>query len=59
MAKSEKTRLVTLLGTPLSQSFAPQMHNAAYRAMGLDLHYFCTETDEASLEGAGILRASP
>ena len=52
MTKSENARLVTLLGTPLSQSFAPQMHNAAYRAMGLDLHYFCTETDEASLEGA-------
>lgn len=49
MTKSENARLVTLLGTPLSQSFAPKMHNAAYRAMGLDLHYFCTETDESSL----------
>lgn len=52
MEKSEKKRLITLLGTPLSGSFAPQMHNAAYRAMGLDLHYFCTETDEAALGDA-------
>ncbi len=52
MAKSENAQFVTLLGTPLSQSLAPQMHNAAYRAMGIDLHYFCTETDEASLGGA-------
>ena len=43
------TRLVTLLGTPLSQSFAARMQNRAYEAMGLNLLYFYTETDSEHL----------
>ena len=30
----KKIRTITLLGTPLSQSFAARMQNAAYTAMG-------------------------
>ena len=32
--REENIRTVTLLGTPLSQSFAARMQNAAYAAMG-------------------------
>lgn len=39
------TKMVTLIGTPLSQSFAARMQNAAYKAAGLNFCYFYTETD--------------
>ena len=34
------TKLVTLLGMPLGQSYAARMQNKGYRAAGLDLLYF-------------------
>ena len=43
------TKFVTLIGTPLSQSFAARMQNAAYRAAGLNMRYFYTETDAGHL----------
>ncbi len=43
------TRLVTLLGTPLRQSYAARMQNRAYRAMGCNLLYFYCETDQTHL----------
>ncbi len=43
------TRFITLIGTPLSQSFAARMQNAAYDAAGLDMRYFYTETDSTHL----------
>lgn len=43
------TKLVTLLGMPLSQSFAARMQNAAYRAMGLNMLYFYTEVEQGRL----------
>ncbi len=43
------TRFVTLIGTPLSQSFAARMQNAGYEAGGLNLRYFYTETDDEHL----------
>lgn len=43
------TKMVTLLGTPLEQSFAARMQNRAYEAAGLNLIYFYTETDERHL----------
>ena len=46
------TRFITLLGKPLSQSFAARMQNAAYRAMGLNLIYFYSEVDNYGLEAA-------
>lgn len=34
------TKMITLLGTPLSQSFAARMQNAGYEAAGLNMLYF-------------------
>ncbi len=44
------TKFITLIGSPLSQSFAARMQNAAYRAMGLNMRYFYTEADSAHLK---------
>lgn len=46
---SVNTKLITLLGTPLSQSFAARMQNRGYEAAGLDMLYFYTETDNEHL----------
>ena len=43
------TKLITLIGTPLSQSFAARMQNAAYEAAGLNMLYFYTEADKEHL----------
>ena len=43
------TKFVTLIGTPLGQSFAARMQNAAYNAEGINLQYFYTETDQTHL----------
>ena len=43
------TRFVTLLGTPLGQSFAARMQNAAYAAAGLNLLYTYTEVGQQDL----------
>lgn len=40
------TKMVTLLGTPLSQSFAARMQNKAYESAGLNMCYFYTEIDK-------------
>lgn len=39
MQVTGKTGLVGIFGDPVSHSLSPQMHNAAYAAMGLDLCY--------------------
>jgi shikimate dehydrogenase len=36
-----KTRLVTLLGYPLSHSLSPVIHNTAFRAQGINMVYLC------------------
>ena len=38
------TKLVTLLGLPLQQSFSAAMQNAGYAAAGVNMLYFYTET---------------
>ena len=43
------TKMITLLGTPLSQSFAARMQNAGYEDAGLNMLYFYTETDNEHL----------
>ena len=43
------TKMITLLGTPLSQSFAARIQNAGYEAAGLNMLYFYTETDNEHL----------
>lgn len=37
------TKMITLLGKPLGQSFAARMQNAGYEAAGLNMLYFYTE----------------
>lgn len=44
-----ETRFITLIGTPLAQSFAARMQNAAYNAMDSNILYFYTETDNSHL----------
>lgn len=44
------TRFVTLIGTPLEQSFAARMQNRAYEAMGENLCYFYTQQDSSHLK---------
>lgn len=43
------TRLITLIGDPLRQSFAARMQNAAYQAMGCNLLYTYMETGSEHL----------
>lgn len=43
------TKMITLIGSPLSQSFAARMQNAAYEAAGLNFCYFYTEASEEHL----------
>jgi len=43
------TKMVTLLGKPLSQSYAARMQNAAYKAAGLNMIYFYTEVENDHL----------
>ena len=41
MAKVDiNTKMITLLGDPLKQSFAAQMQNCGYEAAGLNMIYF-------------------
>ena len=43
------TRMITLIGTPLGQSFAARMQNAGYEAAGLNMRYFYCQADDAHL----------
>ena len=43
------TKMITLIGTPLGQSFAARMQNAGYEAAGLNLRYFYCEADDTHL----------
>ncbi len=43
------TKMITLLGNPLKQSFAARMQNAGYEAAGLNMLYFYTEVDKDHL----------
>lgn len=43
------TKMITLIGTPLSQSFAARMQNKGYEAAGLNMAYFYTEADNEHL----------
>ena len=44
------TRLGCLLGTPVSHSISPMMHNEAFRLLGLDCVYLCFDTKNADLK---------
>ena len=53
------TRLTGLLGSPVSHSISPMMHNEAFRQLGLDFVYLAfdvgTDTLEKAVEGLRAL----
>jgi shikimate dehydrogenase len=54
-----KTRLVTLLGHPISHSLSPIIHNAAFRAQGVNMVYLCLSVPpEGVVETLAGLRAA-
>ena len=46
------TRLTALLGSPVSHSISPMMHNEAFRLLGLDYAYLCFDVTEDRLPEA-------
>ncbi len=46
------TGLTGLLGSPVSHSISPMMHNEAFRQLGLDYVYLCFDVDTEHLEAA-------
>lgn len=46
------TTLTGLLGSPVSHSISPLMHNFSFQALGLDFVYLCFDVKEDSLEDA-------
>lgn len=49
MSVNINTRMVALLGKPLTQSYAARMQNAAYKAAGIDMLYFYSEVENDHL----------
>lgn len=49
---SGKTKLFALMGDPVEQSLSPAMHNAAFRALGLDCVYLALRVQGAMLADA-------
>lgn len=46
------TKLTGLLGSPVSHSISPLMHNEAYRLLGLDYVYLCFDVKDRDLAAA-------
>ena len=54
------TRFITLIGTPLSQSFAARMQNAGYKSANCNMVYFYTEVGNDRLpEAINAVRYMP
>ena len=49
---SGSTRLTGLLGSPVSHSISPFMHNEAFRILGLDYVYLCFDVKQDGLQTA-------
>ena len=49
---SGKTKIYALLGHPIAHSISPQIHNAAFDALGLDCRYVCFDVTPDSLRDA-------
>jgi shikimate dehydrogenase len=47
-----RTRVLALIGHPVSHSLSPAMHNAAFAADGLDFVYVCLDVDPDDLPAA-------
>jgi shikimate dehydrogenase len=56
---SGKTRLLALIGHPVSHSLSPAMHNAAFAADGLDFVYVCLDVDPDDLPAVVKGAAAP
>lgn len=52
MRINAETRLVTLLGDPVTHSLSPRMHNAAFEAQGLNYAYVATAVSTSELPTA-------
>ncbi len=50
MEISGKTRLAGLIGSPVSHSISPKMHNLAFEALGIDCVYLCFDIGGSDLE---------
>jgi shikimate dehydrogenase len=46
------TNIVGLIGHPVEHSFSPPMHNAAFKALGMDYAYVAFDVDPSNLESA-------
>ncbi|MBE5940702.1 MAG: shikimate dehydrogenase [Lachnospiraceae bacterium] len=49
---SGKTKLLGLLGSPVSHSISPKMHNTAFSYHGIDYVYLCFDVDTTTLKDA-------
>ncbi len=49
---SGHTGFLGLLGSPVSHSISPAMHNASFEALGLDYVYLCFDVDTTNLKTA-------
>ena len=47
-----KTRLTGLLGSPVTHSISPMMHNEAFKELGLDYAYLAFDVGTDKLEAA-------
>ncbi|MBO6283504.1 MAG: quinate/shikimate dehydrogenase, partial [Pseudobutyrivibrio sp.] len=52
MNPSGSTSLICLLGSPVSHSISPAMHNTAFDALKLNYSYMAFDVDKANLETA-------
>jgi shikimate dehydrogenase len=58
MEISAKTRLFTVIGDPVAHSLSPAMHNAAFRALGLDAVYVALRVSPKSLPAVLAMQAA-
>lgn len=52
---SNKTKLFAIIGDPVERSLSPAMHNAAFRALGLDCRYIAIQVPKGTL--ADVVKA--
>ena len=50
------TRFTGLLGTPVTHSISPRMHNESFQYLGLDYVYLCFDVNERSRKYCGTRR---